>query len=444
MNDLPQYLSDNNCPSVTLGNHPLNCLMYADDLLLISPSPEGLQQSLNVVHKHAQEWKLKVNTKKSNVIIFSGNGQNKYKGNFKYENEILNIVDRQTYLGLEMTSSGRYTYAREILSKKAYKVLATIKRFLSNSDTSAISIKNKLFDALIKPILLYGCEIWGPEILSYKTHFDKSTIEQVHIKFCKEALNTPWYTENTACRAELGRYPLSIDIKASIFSYWQRLKHTAKNSLLCEAFQYATNYITFFNILNNGDSIRKYSSESTLTQQNLKKAGYNNIKSLRNEYARNWLEAQESVSLNSRAKFTHKEVKKHYQFEDYLNVITNPAHRISVTRLRLGAHALRIQTGKYENKGASIPVEERTCLICNRNHIEDEQHFLMYCQEYDDIRHELHSVISKTGSFFTNLTDEDKIKYLLTLDNENTSKIIGKYIHLMFQKRKEILKSKSS
>ena len=141
------------------------------------------------------------------------------KGNLKYENEILNVVDRQTYLVLEMTSSGRYTYAREILSKKAYKVLAKIKRLLSDSDTSAISIKNKLFDALVKPILLYGCEIWGPEILSYKTHFDKSTIEQVHIKFCKEALNTPWYTENTAVRAELGRYPLSIDIKASIFSY---------------------------------------------------------------------------------------------------------------------------------------------------------------------------------------------------------------------------------
>ena len=81
-------------------------------------------------------------------------------------------------------------------------------------------------------------------------------------------------------------------------------------------------------------------------------------------------------------------------------------------------------------------------LICNRNCIEDEQHFLKYCQEYDDIRHELHSVISKTVC--TSFTDEGKIKYLLTLDNENTSKIIGKYIHLMFQKRKEILKSKST
>ena len=87
-----------------------------------------------------------------------------------------------------MTSSGRDTYAREILNKKATKVISIIKSLLSNIDSSAIVIKNKLFDALAKPILFYGCEIWGPELLSYKTHFDKSTTEQVHNKFCKQAL----------------------------------------------------------------------------------------------------------------------------------------------------------------------------------------------------------------------------------------------------------------
>ena len=51
----------------------------------------------------------------------------------------------------------------------------------------------------------------------------------------------------------------------------------------------------------------------------------------------------------------------------------------------------------------------------------------MYCQEYDNIRHELHSLISKNDPFFANLSDEDKIRYLLTLDFENTSKIVGIY-----------------
>lgn len=56
--------------------------MYADDLLIISPSSEGLQQSLDVIYKHAQDWKLKVNTEKSKIIIISNNGQNKKKVNF--------------------------------------------------------------------------------------------------------------------------------------------------------------------------------------------------------------------------------------------------------------------------------------------------------------------------------------------------------------------------
>ena len=51
-----------------------------------------------------------------------------------------------------MTSSCRYTYAREILSKKAIKVLSIINRSFSNTDAATIAIKNKLFNALVKPV----------------------------------------------------------------------------------------------------------------------------------------------------------------------------------------------------------------------------------------------------------------------------------------------------
>ena len=136
-------------------------------------------------------------------------------------NTQIEIVNKQTYLGIEMTSSGRCAYKRQILSKKATKIVFTIKRLLSNIDSSVVETRNELFDALVKPVLLYGCEIWRPELQSYKTHkiTHKSAIKKVHIKFCKQTLNVPWYTENKACRAELGRYPLSIDIKASLLCY---------------------------------------------------------------------------------------------------------------------------------------------------------------------------------------------------------------------------------
>ena len=215
--------------------------MYADDLLVISPSPEGLQHSINAIQKHAEEWKLKVNTNKSNIIIFSGNGQKKTKENFQYENELFHIVDKQTHLGIEMTSSGRFTCAREILSKKAYNVLSTIIIRMRPQFQLRINVY-----ALVKPILLYGCEIWAPELLSYNTHFDKSTVERVHVKFCKQTLNNPWYTENKACRAELGRCPMSIDVKASIFKYLQRLQYKSNSPPLSEAFLYAKSHSQFF------------------------------------------------------------------------------------------------------------------------------------------------------------------------------------------------------
>ena len=66
----------------------------------------------------------------------------------------------------------------------------------------------------------------------------------------------------------------------------------------------------------------------------------------------------------------------------------------------------------------------------------------MYCPGYDNIRNELHSLLSTQDVVFKSLNDEDKIRYLLTLENESTSKIVGKYTYLMFQKRKDFLNAK--
>ena len=65
----------------------------------------------------------------------------------------------------------------------------------------------------------------------------------------------------------------------------------------------------------------------------------------------------------------------------------------------------------------------------------------MYCPGNDNIRNELHSLFTTHDVVFKSLIDEDKIRYLLTLENETTSKIVGKYTYLMFQKRKDILNS---
>ena len=95
------------------------------------------------------------------------------------------------------------------------------------------------------------------------------------------------------------------------------------------------------------------------------------------------------LSVNSFSKYslTHLPIRSF--------VIHPPSHPPTHPPTHPLTHSLTdTHTGKYENRGAPIPVEGTTCLVCNRGYIEDERHFLMYCTGYDNIRNELHCLLS--------------------------------------------------
>ena len=93
-----------------------------------------------------------------------------------------------------------------------------------------------MFDNMVTPILLYGCEIWGFENLDI--------IEKIHLKFCKIVLNLKTSTPNFMICGELWRTPLSVNVKMRMMKYWVKLLH-GKNTklsyilykLLCTLYQ---------------------------------------------------------------------------------------------------------------------------------------------------------------------------------------------------------------
>ena len=64
VNDLIEELQDSDCQPAKIQNCPINCLMYADDLLLISESWEGLTRSLDKLDIFSDKWKLTISEKK--------------------------------------------------------------------------------------------------------------------------------------------------------------------------------------------------------------------------------------------------------------------------------------------------------------------------------------------------------------------------------------------
>ncbi len=88
LNDVHSLFNNIDVKPPNLAEQLLGCLLYADNLLIISETQHGLQTSLNKLHKYCQTWQLQVNNKKTKVVIFrKRKTSDKYI--FKYGTETL-------------------------------------------------------------------------------------------------------------------------------------------------------------------------------------------------------------------------------------------------------------------------------------------------------------------------------------------------------------------
>jgi hypothetical protein len=69
INDLPKIL-DEKSESVNLDGTKMSCLLYADDLVLISDSKDNLQKKLDILYRYCQDWCVEINTIKNKNNYF--------------------------------------------------------------------------------------------------------------------------------------------------------------------------------------------------------------------------------------------------------------------------------------------------------------------------------------------------------------------------------------
>ena len=77
INDLIELFSpsDHSCFPVKLKSESLSCLLYADDLLLMSDTDAGIHNCLNKLHVYCKKWYLKINMKKTQYLVINRNGK---------------------------------------------------------------------------------------------------------------------------------------------------------------------------------------------------------------------------------------------------------------------------------------------------------------------------------------------------------------------------------
>ena len=401
ISDMTPIFEFDNCPK--LADMLISHLLWADDLIILSLDKETTQNQLNNLHDFCLKWGLEVNIEKTNAMILGHQPKGTTGPNFKIGNFKVKIVDDYCYLGIVINKTGSLKLAQSTLKDKAMRAFFGLKRTVDRSKIS-FRAKTTLFDSLIKPIVLYGAPVWLPTspIIKHVTSSIKNNHvnlvnsnilnnirnfypEKVHLSFLRWALNVHKKSSTIGIWGETGRYPLIYQTINLTLNYYKRIESLKPGTIVYAALLeqkrlklnwyknielllkideiYDKDHVTAYNCLyaNRKDSIKVHNYKDNETRlDTLKRFSHlrktipipskkfrveSILKILKERFRSEW--AREKKTSTKLSVFYDK-IKHSFVKENYLDLVTNAKSRYATTRLRISAHDLEIEQGRYK------------------------------------------------------------------------------------------------
>lgn len=182
----------------------------ANDRLLISvaSSPAGLKAQLLALQSYCDAKKLTVNARKTQVMILRPGGGNSGRlaagEKFAYAGQSLEVVRSTKYLGLTFNQLSKvhgFSCCAEVLAQAGGLVMFAMRRRAWELGAGSVEQQLQLLDIFVKPILCYGCEVWGVDLLRQPA----PQAGRVHRWFCRRLLGLQQRASSVVVLAELGR-----------------------------------------------------------------------------------------------------------------------------------------------------------------------------------------------------------------------------------------------
>ena len=198
-------------------------ILYADDTVVFAESRAELQAAMHGMLHYCIMWKLDINVQKTKVVIY-GSKPGVKELDFKFGEHNINVISEYTYLGICFPCNNNMNKGISVLKNQASRAMfSLIKK--SRKLGLDFDIQLQLFDSLILPILLYGCEVWG---------FKKiDMLERLHLQYCKILLNVKKCTPNVMVLGELGRLPIEFHTNCRMLGFWHKLINGFQNKISC-------------------------------------------------------------------------------------------------------------------------------------------------------------------------------------------------------------------
>jgi len=305
-----------------------------------------------------------------------------------------------------------------------------------------------LFDKMVLPIAMYGSEVWGTNYIPVNSNnndffgqpnLSKHDTEILHYRYMKLLLGVPRKTANWAVNTETGRYPTIMRAMKAMIKYYFHLGES-KSPFVISAlaanknmagmgintwFKNITRVFTFCGL----DYLLDCENKREISKKLME---IDHI--LLDKFKSKWTEERGSFAEDSKLNVLVS-LKSTHEISEYLLCRINPLHKLAISKIRLSAHKLPIETERY----TQVPRVDRICpLGCQL--IGDEYHYLLKCihpaihEVYAPIVSEIKTLIPGSDNFETN----EVFKGLLNSGELSIIKLTGKLCHQVLETFKEI------
>jgi hypothetical protein len=175
---------------------------------------------------------------KTKAILFNKSGR-LMSQNLDFSQHTVECVKSYKYLGIDFDNRGSFTSAAEKLRTKAMKAYFKLKMIIGTNNLSP-KVALGLFNTLVKPIVLYGCEVCGPSLCANSiakifSNFDSLPTEKVQLSFACFILGINRHSTMAAVTGELGLFPIALSAMKCLFNYKGHIMQAGDDTLLASA-----------------------------------------------------------------------------------------------------------------------------------------------------------------------------------------------------------------
>lgn len=411
------------------GSRLLSALLYADDIVLLAPSPKDLQRQIDVVTAWCLKWGIKINVTKTNVIHFHKETKNKQRSNFCFHTNGVPIeyVAEYRYLGFYINEHLDLAKSVDRVVNSANRALALLNHRTRIAGGFHYETYSTLFSQLVQSIILTNACIWG--------HKECGKVYTIQKRAMRFFLGVGISCPNAGIFGELGWIPIRAHIRESILKFRRRLLSMDDSRLTHQIFAWS------LSLSSQGKSNWAARTESLMNKLNLSDNSIMDLnytwEAIANAELTEWNEQLQQTPPGSESGgrlANYRTFKTVPQAEDYIIRSMSLDKRRTIAQLRCGCLPLEIELGRYRNP--KIPLDQRICNLCNTG-TEDETHFLTTCPALTDARSPLYLEMAKLDPSFTMLTRGEQTKKIL--QSCATNHTIGNLVYELSRLRRNFL-----